>query len=123
MEVSSKRRECKHEVDETDMQGPGHESVQVAPSMGAGGSHPQATMDQEWVKELRDIRRMVDFVVHRERKLDVKTAVAARRLERLERERAPRQRTRSPHRPASNKPSRDQLTKVDKLVCRQGIRL
>ena len=44
-------------------------------------------MDQEWAKELREIRRMVEFLVQRERKLDVKTAdVAARRLERLERE-------------------------------------
>ena len=43
-------------------------------------------MDQEWDKELREIRRMVEFLVHRERKLDVKTDVAARRLERLERE-------------------------------------
>ena len=53
---------------------------------GACGSDPQSTMDQEWAKELRDIRRMVEFLVHRERKLDVKTDVAARRLERLERE-------------------------------------
>ena len=78
--------ECKHEVDEKDMQGPGHESVQMAPNMGACGSDPQSTMDQEWAKELRDIRRMVEFLVHRERKLDVKTDVAARRLERLESE-------------------------------------
>ena len=53
---------------------------------GAGGSHPQATMDQECDKELRQIRRMIEFLVNRERKLDVKTDVAARRLERLERE-------------------------------------
>ena len=46
----------------------------------------QATMDQEWAKELREIRRMVEFLVHRGRKLDVKTDVAATRLERLERE-------------------------------------
>ena len=65
---------------------PGSELVQVAPNMGAGGSHPHATMDQEWDRELREIRRMVEFLVRRERKLDVKTDVAARRLERLERE-------------------------------------
>ena len=58
----------------------------MAPNMGAGGSHPQAMMDQERDKELREIRRMVEFLVHRERKLDVKTDVVARRLERLERE-------------------------------------
>ena len=57
-----------------------------APNMGAGGSHTQAMMDQEWAKELREIRRMVQFLVHRERKLDVKTDVATRRLEKLERE-------------------------------------
>ena len=43
-------------------------------------------MDQEWDKELREIRRMIEFLVNRERKLDIKTDVAARRLERLERE-------------------------------------
>ena len=43
-------------------------------------------MDQERDKDLREIRRMVEFLVHRERKLDVRTDVAARRLERLERE-------------------------------------
>ena len=78
--------EHRREEDETDAQVPGSELVQVAPNMGAGGSHPQATMDQERDKELREIRRMVEFLVHRERKLDVKTDVAARRLERLERE-------------------------------------
>ena len=54
--------------------------------MGAGGSHPQATMDQGWDKELRETRRMIEFLVKRERKLDVRTDVAARRLERLEKE-------------------------------------
>ena len=43
-------------------------------------------MDQGWDKELREIRRMIEFLVKRERKLDIKTDVAARRLERLERE-------------------------------------
>ena len=78
--------ERRSEGDETHAQGPGSELVQVAPNMGAGGSHPQATMDQEWAEELREIRRMIEFLVHRERKLDVKTDVATRRLERLERE-------------------------------------
>ena len=48
-------RERGCEEDETDAQGPGSELVQVAPNMGAGGSHPQATMDQEWDKELSEI--------------------------------------------------------------------
>ena len=74
------------EEDETNAQVPESELVQVAPNMGAGGSHPQATMDQGWDKELREIRRMIEFLVNRERKLDIKTDVAARRLERLERE-------------------------------------
>ena len=78
--------EHRREEDETDAQVPGSELVQMAPNMGAGGSHPQAMMDQERDKELREIRRMVEFLVHRERKLDVRTDVAARRLERLERE-------------------------------------
>ena len=76
----------KSEEDKTDAQGQGSELVQVAPNMGAGGSHPQATMDQEWAEELREIRRMIEFLVKRERKLDIRTDVAARRLERLERE-------------------------------------
>ena len=42
--------EHRREEDETDAQVPGTELVQVAPNMGAGGSHPQATMDQEWDK-------------------------------------------------------------------------
>ena len=78
--------DCEHEEDEIDAQVPGSELVQVAPNMGAGGSHPQATMDQGRDKELREIRRMIEFLVNRERKLDIKTDVAARRLERLERE-------------------------------------
>ena len=55
-------REHRREEDETDTQVPGGELVQVAPNMGAGGSHPQATMDQEWDKELREIRRMIEFL-------------------------------------------------------------
>ena len=71
-------------VDETDVQGPAYELVQVAPNMRASGSHPQATLNQEWAEELREIRRRVEFLVRRERKLDVKADVAIRRLERLE---------------------------------------
>ena len=78
--------EHRREEDETNAQVPGSEWVQVAPNMGAGGSHPQGTMDQGWDKELREIRRMIEFLVKRERKLDVRTDVAARRLERLEKE-------------------------------------
>ena len=85
-------REHRREEDETNAQVPGSELVQVAPNMGAGGSHPQATMDQEWDKELREIRRMIEFLVKRERKLDVRTDVAARRLERLEKRELPARR-------------------------------
>ena len=64
--------------------GPEHELVQVAQNMKASGSHPQATLNQEWAEELREIRHVVEFLVRRERKLDVKADVAIRRLERLE---------------------------------------
>ena len=62
----------------------------VAPHMEAGGSHLQATAEKErivdWTQDLREIRRMVEFLVRRERKLDVKADVAVRRLARLEKE-------------------------------------
>ena len=62
----------------------------VAPNMEAGGSHLQATAEEErivdWTQDLREIRRMVEFLVRRERKLDVKADVAVRRLARLEKE-------------------------------------
>ena len=62
----------------------------VAPNMEAGGSHLQAPAEEErivdWTQDLRDIRRMVEFLVRRERKLDVKADVAVRRLARLEKE-------------------------------------
>ena len=60
--------EREREEDETDGQVPGRELVQVAPNMGAGGSHPQATMDRGWDKELREIRRMIEFLVKQEKK-------------------------------------------------------
>ena len=78
--------ECTRVVDESKVKGPEDELVPVAPNMGASGSHPQATLNQEWAEDLREIRRMVEFLVRRERKLDVKADVAIRRLERLERE-------------------------------------
>ena len=123
--------EHRREEDETDTQVPGSELVPVAPNMGAGGSHPQATMDQERDKELCEIRRMVEFLVHRERKLDVKTDVAARRLERLERESSQLE---DEERGSSLGEALTDRTKVVKLIvdkwfvdkgygCRQGIRL
>ena len=58
--------------------------------MEAGRSHLQAITGEErfeiWTQDLREIRRMVEFLVHRERKLDVKADVAIRRLERLGKE-------------------------------------
>ena len=84
LDVSSKGGECRQEVDETDELT--NELVQVAPNMRAGGSHLQATSNQEeeernkeWTRELCEIRRMVEFLVRQKR-------VAVRRLERLEKE-------------------------------------
>ena len=85
--------ECKLEVDETRERhaaGEDPDLLPVAPNMEAGGSHLQATAEEErivdWTQDLREIRRMVEFLVRRERKLDVKADVAVRRLARLEKE-------------------------------------
>ena len=66
-------------VDETDAQGPEHKMVQVAHT--------------EWVQELRDVknelmhvRELVGVLVRRERSAENKAEVAARRLDRMERE-------------------------------------
>ena len=86
-------RECRLEVDETRERhaaGEDPDLLPVAPNMEAGGSHLQATAEEErivdWTQDLREIRRMVEFLVRRERKLDVKADVAVRRLARLEKE-------------------------------------
>ena len=56
-------------------------------------SHAQGELDDtmsemERVKEeLREMRKMLQFLVRRERKVDMKTEVAAKKLQRLERER------------------------------------
>ena len=64
--------------------------LQVAPDREAGGSHLQATEEEEriveWTRELREIRRLVELLQRRDRKLHVKADVAVRRLERLEKE-------------------------------------
>ena len=85
--------ECKLEVDETRERhaaGEDPDLLPVAPNMEAGGSHLQATAEEErivdWSQDLREIRRMVEFLARRERKLDVKADVAVRRLARLEME-------------------------------------
>ena len=85
--------ECETKVDETREKHAGGEDLDllpVAPNMEAGGSHLQATAEEErivdWTQDLREIRRMVEFLVRRERKLDVKADVAVRRLARLEKE-------------------------------------
>ena len=85
--------ESRLEVDETrDRHAAGEDLdlLPVAPTMEAGGSHLQAMTGEErieiWTQDLREIRRMVEFLVRRERKLDVKPDVAIQRLERLERE-------------------------------------
>ena len=85
--------ECESKVDETREKyaaGEDLELLPVAPNMEAGGSHLQATAEEErivdWTQDLREIRSMVEFLVRRERKLDVKADVAVRRLVRLEKE-------------------------------------
>ena len=105
--------EHRREEDETNAQVSGSELVQVAPNMGAGGSHSQSTMDQGWDKELRKIRRMIEFLVNRERKLDIKTDVAARRLERLERESSQFE---DEERETSLEGALTDCTKVEKLI-------
>ena len=85
--------ESRREMDETREKhaaGEDPDLLPVAPNMEAGGSHLQATAEEErivdWTQDLREIRRMVEFLVRRERKLDVKADVAVRRLARLEKE-------------------------------------
>ena len=85
--------ESRREMDETRERHAAGEDLDllpVAPNMEAGGSHLQAMTGEErieiWTQDLREIRRMVEFLVRRERKLDVKTDVAIQRLERLEKE-------------------------------------
>ena len=91
--------------------------LQVAPNMEVGGSHLQATAEEErivdWTQDLREIRRMVEFLVRRERKLDVKADVAVRRLERLEREHSQLE---DEEREASLQDALADRTKVVKLV-------
>ena len=91
--VSSKGEESRSEMDETRERHAAGEDLDlppVAPDMEVGGSHLQDTAEEErivdWTQDLREIRRMVEFLVRRERKLDVKADVAVRRLARLEKE-------------------------------------
>ena len=114
--------ESRLEVDETRERhaadkGEGFGLLPVAPNMEAGGSHLQATAEEEqtvdWAQDLREIRRMVEFLVRRERKLDVKAEVAVRRLERLEREHSQLE---DEEREASLQDALADRTKVVKLV-------
>ena len=90
--VSSKRGSVKvvYETREKHAAGEDLYLFTVAPHMEAGGSHLQATAEQErivdWTQDLQKIRRMVKFLVRWERKLDVKAEVAVRRFARLEKE-------------------------------------
>ena len=103
----------RHAADE----GEGLGLLPVAPNMEAGGSHLQATAEEEqivdWAQDLREIRRMVEFLVRRERKLDAKADVAVRRLERLGRERSQLE---EEEREASLQDALADRTKVVKLV-------
>ena len=114
--------ESRLEVDETRERhaadkGEGLGLLPVAPNMEAGGSHLQATAEEEqivdWAQDLREIRRMVEFLVRRERKLDAKADVAVRRLERLEREHSQLE---DEDREASFQDALADRTKVVKLV-------
>ena len=72
--------ESRREMDETRERRAAGEDLDllpVAPNMEAGGSHLQAMTEEErieiWTQDLREIRRMVEFLVRRERNLDVKS--------------------------------------------------
>ena len=62
------------------------EHMASAPAQSHADVSAGVKSDITWTKELTEIRQMVEFLVRRERKLDVKTDMAVRRLERLERE-------------------------------------
>ena len=112
--------ECESKVDETRERHAAGEDLDllpVAPNMEACGSHLQATAEEEriveWTQDLREIRRMVEFLVRREGKLDVKADVAVRRLERLEKEHSQQE---DEEHEASLPDALADRTKVEKLV-------
>ena len=61
------------------------EHMASAPAQSHADVSAGVKSDITWTTELTEIRQMVEFLVRRERKLDVKPDVAVRRLERLER--------------------------------------
>ena len=63
------------------------EHMASAPAQSHADVSAGVKSDITWTTELTEIRQMVEFLVRRERKLDVKADVAVRRLERLERSR------------------------------------
>ena len=67
----------------------------------------------DWAQDLREIRRMVEFLVRRERKLDVKADVAERRLARVEKKHS---QVEEEEREASLSDALADRTKVVKLV-------
>ena len=102
-------------------EGEGLDLIQVAPNMEASGQHFEATTEEErvvdWTQDLREIRRMVEFMVRRERKLDVKADVAVRRLEAGERTIPAgrgRKRNQPPRRPRGQDQSREARRQVPK---------
>ena len=72
----------------------------------------------DWTQDLREIHRMVDFLVRRERKLDMKADVAVRRLARLEQEHS---QLKDEEREASLPDALADRTKVVKLVVDKGF--
>ena len=117
--------EHRREKDETDAQGPGSELVQVAPNMGAGGSHPQATMDQKWAKELHEIREMVEFLVQRERKTRRQDGRGRQKAGKAGKRELPARRrgARSQPRRSPRRPHQSREADCRQVVCRQGFRL
>ena len=86
----------------------------VPASSYAHGELDDTMSEMECVKEeLREMRKMLEFLVRRERKVDMKTEVAAKRLQRLEKEREEED---DKEREASLIESLADKTKVVKLV-------
>ena len=121
--------ESRKEMDETRERHAAWEDpdlLPVAPDMEAGGSHLQATAEGErivdWTQDLREIHRMVEFLVRRERKVDVKADVKARAAGEGTLP-AGRRRTRSqpPGRPRRQDQSRE--ARCRQVVRRQMLRL
>ena len=80
----------------------------------AHGEHDDTKSEMECLREeLKEMKKMLQFLVRRERKVDMKTEVAAKKLQRLEKEREEED---DKERETSLMESLDDKTKVVKLV-------